>query len=118
VWAAQEKARRKTRRARKKAAAVAGPVSPIVYAEIRAEGECVYCGGPSEMVEHITPLARGGLEHLDNLVPACGPCNLNKGDKLLREWRPDRVAYGVRVSLKVAAAYARQLMDSDRAAAG
>jgi 5-methylcytosine-specific restriction endonuclease McrA len=104
-----DRARNNARRARKRAAEVAGPVPASVYAAIRAEGPCVYCGAPADTVEHITPLARGGWECPDNLVPACASCNSSKGPKLLTEWMPDRVAYAVRISSKVAAVYAAEM---------
>jgi hypothetical protein len=96
-------------RARKLAAEVAGPVSPEVYAAVRAEGPCVYCGAPAEHVDHVRPLARGGWEHRSNLVPACAPCNVSKGDRLLTEWRPELVEHGALVSPLVAAELARLL---------
>ncbi len=48
---------------------------------------CVYCGDPSEHMDHVIPLARGGTHEIDNLVPACKACNLSKGSKLpVIEW--------------------------------
>lgn len=32
------------------------------------------------------PISRGGTNDLDNLVLACQPCNVNKGDKTLDEF--------------------------------
>jgi hypothetical protein len=84
-------------------------VSAEVYAAVRAEGPCVYCGAPVEHVDHVRPLARGGWEHRDNLVPACAWCNGSKGDRLLTEWRPDRVEHGALASPLVAAELARLL---------
>jgi 5-methylcytosine-specific restriction endonuclease McrA len=101
-------ARNGRRRALKKSAQVAGPVPPSVYAAIRSEGPCVYCGASAEVVDHIVPLARGGAEHADNLVPACEACNSAKRARLLGEWDQARVQHGVRSSPKVAAAYAEQ----------
>lgn len=37
-------------------------------------------------VDHIKPLARGGKHEIENLAPACLPCNCSKGTKLLSEW--------------------------------
>lgn len=43
---------------------------------------CQYCGScPPEVilhVDHITPVASGGLNDMDNLITACAPCNLGK----------------------------------------
>lgn len=47
---------------------------------------CAYCGGPGGEVDHIVPVARGGLHHPQNFVPACRLCNVKKNDKLLEEW--------------------------------
>jgi 5-methylcytosine-specific restriction endonuclease McrA len=59
-------------------------------------------------VDHITPLARGGHEAPYNLAPACGSCNSGKHDRLLDEWRADRLAHALGCSLAVAAEYALQ----------
>ena len=42
-------------------------------------GRCAYCGseGPLE-ADHRVPLARGGSNLIDNILPACGPCNRRK----------------------------------------
>ena len=44
-------------------------------------GRCAYCmaAAPLEM-EHITPVSKGGSHTMDNLVPACLPCNRSKKD--------------------------------------
>jgi 5-methylcytosine-specific restriction endonuclease McrA len=101
--AARERKNRNVRRSRKLAAEVAGPVPASVYAEILAEGSCVYCGNRAQHVDHIVPLARGGHEAPYNLVPACQPCNSSKGARLLAEWDQVRVAYAMQASAKVAA---------------
>ena len=44
---------------------------------------CLYCSDvvPSDEFhgEHMTPLARGGANHIGNIAPACLSCNLRKG---------------------------------------
>jgi 5-methylcytosine-specific restriction endonuclease McrA len=47
---------------------------------------CAYCDGPFEHVDHVIPLARGGLHCLANLRPACRTCNLRKSAKPMRVW--------------------------------
>lgn len=42
---------------------------------------CWMCGGPKEQVDHVKPLAKGGMHVLSNLRPACGSCNRSKKDK-------------------------------------
>ena len=48
---------------------------------------CVYCGdGASRLtLDHVVPRSRGGDSVWENVVTACGPCNLRKGDRLLEE---------------------------------
>lgn len=42
---------------------------------------CYYCGiKPMRLTkDHIIPLSRGGAHSMDNIVPACQPCNSRKG---------------------------------------
>ena len=112
VRRARNSAQHNSRRARKLAAEVSGPVPASVYAAVLMSGPCVYCGAGATSVDHVRPLARGGCEVAGNLVPACGSCNRSKNDRLLTEWRPDRVMYAISTSALVAAEYARQLADA------
>lgn len=41
-------------------------------------------------IDHVVPLARGGLHSNDNLVAACLACNSGRRDKLVSEWNWDR----------------------------
>jgi len=41
---------------------------------------CIYCGKPSESIDHVLPQSRGGLSITENCVPACLACNGHKGD--------------------------------------
>lgn len=49
--------------------------------------KCMYCGAhpPSVLlhVDHIKPVAEGGVNDDDNLITACEPCNQGKGARLL-----------------------------------
>lgn len=48
---------------------------------------CTYCGSDSSItVDHVVPLSKGGTNEIDNLTPACKPCNSSKRDRLLGEW--------------------------------
>lgn len=55
----------------------------------RHGNRCAYCGKPvADMhMDHVIPLSRGGAHSIGNVVPACAPCNLSKGAKLLVEWK-------------------------------
>ena len=55
-----------------------------------------YLDPGSYVVDHITPIARGGLDVLENKQPAHRKCNRTKGDKLPGEDRqpePRRVYF-------------------------
>jgi HNH endonuclease len=97
------------RRARRLAAQINGPLPRLIYVQILASGPCVYCGAPAESIDHVRPLAAGGDETEDNLVPACGHCNKSKSAKLLIHWDPERVAHGAAQSSLVAAELEREL---------
>jgi 5-methylcytosine-specific restriction endonuclease McrA len=36
-------------------------------------------------LDHVIPRSRGGESVWENVVTACGPCNLRKGNRLLEE---------------------------------
>jgi 5-methylcytosine-specific restriction protein A len=40
------------------------------------------CQGRPTTADHKIPISRGGTHDLDNLQPACGPCNSSKRDRL------------------------------------
>ena len=50
---------------------------------------CQYCGDryptPELTFDHVIPRSRGGRTTLENVVTACGCCNLRKGSRLPRE---------------------------------
>lgn len=55
------------------------------------EGECAYCGGDGNGVDHLKPLVKDGMPtgyitDIHNLVPCCQKCNSSKGSKPFREW--------------------------------
>lgn len=53
------------------------------YVELIRADPCVYCGAPSDSVDHIDPVSSGGMSQWDNLAPACRLCNSTKGAKPL-----------------------------------
>ena len=67
----------------------------------KTDGLCWYCGERLTYVEgapvkemdftidHVKPVAHGGGNEMENLVPACKRCNSAKGDLTLDEFRRD-----------------------------
>jgi len=51
------------------------------YVKILRRDPCVYCGAPSEHIDHIIPFADGGPTDWTNLAPTCASCNLRKSRK-------------------------------------
>ncbi len=53
-------------------------------------GKCYFCGKKTAFknltMDHLVPLARGGLSTKDNLVPCCKDCNNKKKSMLPLEW--------------------------------
>jgi 5-methylcytosine-specific restriction endonuclease McrA len=47
---------------------------------------CQYCTATDDLTfDHLVPRSRGGRTTWENIVTACGPCNLRKGGRLARE---------------------------------
>ena len=53
---------------------------------LRDQFACQYCGGAFAADEltfdHVIPRSRGGKTNWENVVAACAPCNLAKGDRM------------------------------------
>lgn len=58
----------------------------------RYQHGCAYCGTRADVLhmDHVVPLARGGLHQIGNVLPACAPCNLSKNARLLAAWKRGR----------------------------
>jgi 5-methylcytosine-specific restriction endonuclease McrA len=54
----------------------------------RRDGRCFYCGRRDLPLtrDHMIPLTRGGSDAIENIVPACRPCNSAKGTKTTDEF--------------------------------
>lgn len=60
---------------------------PQIFA--KTNGHCYHCdkslgriGNDPWQVDHLVPRAKGGTNHIDNLVPSCIPCNHTKADTM------------------------------------
>ena len=53
---------------------------------LRDRFTCQYCGTRDDLTfDHVIPRSKGGQTTWENVVAACSPCNLRKGDRLPRE---------------------------------
>lgn len=63
----------------------------------KTDGRCYYCGKKLYLkrgtgrrlmtVDHFIPKSKGGSRFVENMVPACHPCNLRKGNLMPQEFR-------------------------------
>jgi 5-methylcytosine-specific restriction endonuclease McrA len=57
------------------------------------DGCCAYCGVRDTLSEdHKLPLSRGGSDDIENIAPACKPCNFSKGKRTVEEFLTWRAA--------------------------
>ena len=69
---------------------------------------CIYCGKPSESIDHLLPRSRGGLSITKNCVPACLSCNGHKSDAQVFAWYRSQNFYDPRRAMAI-----RAWMDDD-----
>ena len=48
--------------------------------------KCTYCGKPSESLDHLHPMSKGGISSTSNCVPCCLSCNGKKSDSEVLSW--------------------------------
>lgn len=54
---------------------------------LRFSNACAYCGSTAEIqIEHVLPISKGGLHHINNIVPACKACNYSKAAHPMDQW--------------------------------
>ena len=54
----------------------------------RFQGRCGYCGAGAPLhADHRTPLARGGTNFIENVIPACASCNQRKATLTEEQFR-------------------------------
>lgn len=64
---------------------------------------CLYCGAPSESIDHVFPRSRGGVSEDHNCVPACLDCNGAKGDSEAFSWYRSQSFYDPRRAMALRA---------------
>ena len=64
---------------------------------------CIYCGQPSESIDHILPRSKGGLSNTENCVPACLSCNGKKSDNEAFYWYRRQKFYDPRRAMAIRA---------------
>jgi HNH endonuclease len=69
----------------------------------RTDHRCIYCGSPSESIDHVFPRSRGGLSTDENCVPACLGCNGHKGDSDAFAWYREQNFYDPRRAMALRA---------------
>jgi 5-methylcytosine-specific restriction endonuclease McrA len=92
IYAHPEKAAmwRASRRERAAAASDGSLTTAVMAAILASRSTCPYClrriTPGTAHIDHIIPLARGGLHGTVNLVPCCPGCNQRKADRSFSEW--------------------------------
>jgi len=53
---------------------------------LRDRFQCQYCGASHDLTfDHVVPRSKGGRTTWENVVAACAPCNLRKGNRMPRD---------------------------------
>ncbi len=53
---------------------------------LRDKFQCQYCGAHHDLTfDHVVPRSKGGRTTWENVVAACAPCNLKKGNRMPRD---------------------------------
>ena len=94
---------RVARRRQRRMAAVDHDLTDAQWVALKAAwGGCAYCGVVDQALQRdcVLPISRGGRYTLDNVAPACGPCNASKCNDEVTSWlrrkRLDERAFLVR----------------------
>ena len=64
---------------------------------------CIYCGKPSESIDHVLPRSQGGLNTTENCVPACLSCNGDKSNENALYWYRKQKFYDPRRAMAIRA---------------
>lgn len=88
----QRRAGKARRRAREHQAPGEYTWAQVIRLHLLGGKRCAYCDDAVSQPEpdHVTPISRGGHNHIGNILPCCQACNADKGDMSLTEWALDR----------------------------
>jgi len=91
-WAKSNPERRNFNASKRRALKLNNGVSQVTLKELQRlyASHCAYCAAPSEHIDHVIPLSRGGTHSIGNLTGACASCNLSKGAKFITEWKKEK----------------------------
>ena len=65
--------------------------------------KCIYCGRPSESLDHLHPMSKGGTSTTTNCVPCCLSCNGKKSDLEVLSWYRKQNFYDPRRAMAIRA---------------
>ena len=65
--------------------------------------KCIYCGKPSESLDHLHPISKGGISSTNNCVPCCLSCNGKKSDSEVLNWYRQQNFYDPRRAMAIRA---------------
>ncbi len=71
--------------------------------------KCIYCGKPSESLDHLHPKSKGGPSVTSNCVPCCLSCNGKKSDSEVLNWYRKQSFYDPRRSMAIRAWFNEEL---------
>jgi len=80
---------RAARRRKRRVAAVVNDLTATQWTAIKAAWNgCAYCGSTTGTMQRdcVMAISRGGRYTVDNVVPACGPCNASKCNDEVTGW--------------------------------
>jgi len=71
--------------------------------------KCIYCGKPSESLDHLHPISKGGISSTSNCVPCCLSCNGKKSDSEVLSWYRKQNFYDPRRAMAIRAWFSDDL---------
>lgn len=85
IWGVQSRA---TKRAREMGVAITLTTAEWRWVRVSYGNRCAYCSSPEPPLtqDHVLAMSQGGTHTIDNVVPACGPCNSSKGTLPVGLW--------------------------------